>query len=171
MVIPDDAGREHRVGLPPIVGNAPRVLVLGTIPSVKSSSKGQYYGNPLNHFWRLMAEVLYEDMPLDYRERCQVLTDNGIAVWDVLSECDIKGSGDNTIVNPVPNDLIKLLRENQSIRQIFINGKTAYKFYQKFHEGAFKGKVTVLPSSSPANTIKWEARLKEWATIGEALRS
>ncbi len=171
MEISDDAGREHRIGLSPIVGNAPKVLVLGTIPSVKSSLKGQYYGNPLNHFWRLMAEVLDRDMPEDYLERCQVLTDDGISIWDVLAECDIRGSGDNTIVNPLPSDLLKFLRENPSVRQIFINGKTAYKFYRKYHQEAFEGKVTVLPSSSPANAIKWEVRRNEWMVIREALRT
>jgi hypoxanthine-DNA glycosylase len=171
MVMSDDEAREHRIGLHPIVGNAPRVLVLATIPSVRSSLKGQYYGNPLNHFWRLMGEVLGDRMPEDYRDRCQVLTDNGIALWDVLAECDIRGSGDSTIINPVPNDLFKFLKENQSIRQIFINGRTAHKFFREFHEEAFKGKVTVLPSSSPANAIKWEARRDEWMAIRESLRS
>ncbi len=166
----DDAGRERRIGLSPIVGYAPKALVLGTIPSVRSSLKGQYYGNPLNHFWRLMEEVLGEDMPEYYQERCHILKDKGIALWDVLAECDVKGSGDDTIANPVPNDIIAFLRENQSISQIFINGKTAGKFFRKYHEEAFKGKVTVLPSSSPANAIKWEVRLNKWMAIREALR-
>ena len=171
MTRSDDAGREHRVGLPPVVGAAPLVLVLGTIPSVRSSQKGQYYGNPLNHFWRLMGAALDRKMPEDYQERCQVLTDNRIAPWDVLAECDIKGSGDSTIVNPVPNGLSTLLEGHRSVRHMFINGKTAHKFYLKYHQGAFAGKVTVLPSSSPANAIGWEVRRSGWMPIGEALRS
>jgi hypoxanthine-DNA glycosylase len=169
MTRPDDAGREHRVGLPPVVGNAPLVLVLGTIPSVRSSQKGQYYGNPLNHFWRLMGEALDHKMPEDYEERCQVLTDNRLALWDGLAECDIKGSGDSTIVNPVANDLSTFLKENRSICQIFINGKTAHRFFLKYQEGAFTGKVTVLPSSSPANAIRWEVRRSGWMAIRAAL--
>jgi len=171
MARSDDPGREHRNGLPPIVGNAARVLILGTIPSVKSSLKGQYYGNPLNHFWRLMAEVLGGKMPDHYQERCQLLTDNGIALWDVLTECDIVGSGDSTIVNPVPNDIVGFLKKNQGIRQIFINGRTAHKFYQKYHEGEFEIKVTVLPSSSPANAVRWDMRRDRWMAIREALQS
>lgn len=171
MVRSDDAKREHRVGLPPILGRSPKVLILGTIPSVMSSQKGEYYGNPLNHFWRLMAEVLDEDMFRDYRERCQLLTDNGVVVWDVLAECDIKGSGDSTIVNPVPNDLSRLFKENPGICEVFINGKTALKFFQKYHQGEFKGKVIVLPSSSPANAIKWEVRRNRWMAMRDALQN
>jgi len=93
------------VGLPPIVGTEPKVLILGTMPSVLSAQKGQYYGNPLNHFWRLMSDVL-DEVPIEgYPSRCDVLIKHRIAVWDVLAECDIRGSGDHTIINPVPNDL------------------------------------------------------------------
>jgi len=171
MVVTDDVMREHRIGLPPVVGHAAKVLVLGTIPSVQSSMKGQYYGNPLNHFWRLMGEVLDERMPDDYLDRCKMLTLGGIAIWDVLAECDIRRSGDHSIINPVPNDLLTFLKDKESISHVFVNGKTAFKFYRKFHEGAFTGKVKVLPSSSPANAIKWSVRRNEWKAISEALRS
>jgi len=171
MAVSDGQGRERRFGLPPVVGNAPTVLILGTIPSVLSSRKGQYYGNPLNHFWRLMGEALEETMPDDYRARCETLTRNGIAVWDVLAECDIRGSGDHSIANPVPNDILGFLEGNRSIRHVFINGKAAHRFYLKFLEDAFAGQVTVLPSSSPANAMRWADRREKWVEIGKVLRS
>ena len=121
-------GREHRVGLPPVLGSEPAVLVLGTIPSVQSALRGQYSGNPLNHFWRLMSEVLGESAIEDYPGRCDMLKRRRIAVWDVLAECDIRGSRDHTIINPVPNDLAAFLKENASVRQVFVNGRTAFKF-------------------------------------------
>ena len=171
MTVSDDQGREHRFGLPPVVGNDPTILFLGTIPSVQSSRKGQYYGNPFNHFWRLMAEVLEEKMPEDYRGRCEMLTRKGIAIWDVLAECDIRGSGDHSITNPVPNDIAGFLDVHNSVRHIFVNGKAAHRFYLEFHEGAFDGEVTVLPSSSPANAMRWADRLGKWLEIRKALRS
>ena len=167
----EGAGREHRVGLPPVVGLAPRVLILGSMPSVQSTLKGQYYGNPLNLFWRLMADVLEEGMPEDYTGRCEVLKRNGIAVWDVLAECDIQGSGDHSISDPVPNDLTSFLNENEGVHHLFINGKTAFKYYRKFHSAAIEREVTLLPSSSPANAIKYADRLHAWMAIRNALRS
>lgn len=166
----DEERRERRAGLPPVAGVSPRVLVLGIIPSVLSSRKGQYYGNPLNHFWRLMAEVLEVQMPDDYPGRCEVLTEGGIALWDVLAECRIEGSRDHTILDPVPNDLPRFLSENPDVRHIFVNGKAAHKLFLKFNDGRFSVKVSVLPSSSPANAIKWAVRRQAWMAVRDALR-
>lgn len=163
--------REHRVGLPPIVGPSPSVLILGTIPSVQSALKGQYYGNPQNHFWRLMADVLGERMPEDYSSRCDVLRGNGIAVWDVLAECDIRGSGDNTIINPVPNDVPAFVRENRGIHHIFVNGQAAFMLHHRFYAEAIKMSTAQLPSSSPANAIRYVDRRQAWLAVRDALRS
>ncbi|HQQ25042.1 MAG TPA: DNA-deoxyinosine glycosylase [Methanomassiliicoccales archaeon] len=165
----DDAGRTHRYGLPPIVGEGPKVLILGTVPSVKSALKGQYYGNPRNHFWRLMAETLKANMPEDYAGRCVDLTENGITLWDVLAECEIRGSGDHTITDPVPNDIPAFLRANGSVRHIFINGMTAFKLYRRFQQSHVAIGSTVLPSSSPANAIDWDVRLEKWMAIRKVL--
>jgi len=118
-----------------------------------------------------MAEALEVSMPDDYHARCEMLTRNGIAIWDVLAECDIRGSGDHSIANPVANDITGFLEENRSIRHIFVNGKAAYRFYLKFHGGEFTGEVTVLPSSSPANAMRWADRRERWLEIRKALRS
>jgi len=164
-------GREHRVGLPPIVGPRPKALMLGTITSVRSAQKGQYYGNPLNHFWRLMSEVCGEGLIEDYQGRCDMLKRHGIAVWDVLAECDIRGSGDHTITDPVPNDLLTFLKEHDSICHIFVNGRTAFKFYLKFCDMDHRGNVAVLPSSSPANAMRFDDRRQAWMAVREVLRS
>jgi len=167
----EQEGREHRVGLPPVLGTEPKVLILGTIPSVQSALRGQYYGNPLNHFWRLMSEVLSEGFPEDYPGRCDMLKRGRIAVWDVLAECDIRGSKDHTIIKPVPNDLSTFLKENEGVRHVFVNGRTAYKFYLKYHQDAFNGTVKVLPSSSPANAMRWGERSEAWMAVRDALRT
>ena len=117
-----------------------------------------------------MADVLGESMPKDYPSRCELLKGNRIALWDVLAECDIRGSGDRSITDPVPNDLTSFLNENEGVHHLFINGKTAFKYYRKFHSGAIEREVTLLPSSSPANAIKYADRLHEWMAIRDALR-
>lgn len=170
MVRSEGPGREHRIGLPPIVGPSPRVLILGTIPSVQSALKGQYYGNPLNHFWRLMADVLEERMPEDYSGRCDVLRAEGIAIWDVLAACDIRGSGDSSIINPVPNDIPAFVKENSGIHHIFVNGQAAFRYHRRFHAEAIKIGTTSLPSSSPANAIRYVDRCQAWMGIQDALR-
>ncbi|HQQ25383.1 MAG TPA: hypothetical protein PLR51_03780, partial [Methanomassiliicoccales archaeon] len=95
----DDERYEHRNGFPPVVGKAPLILILGTIPSLESALKEEYYGNPMNQFWMLVYGIYY-DLPLDSRSkrRCPLdkydkkidfLKSQRIAIWDVFRECDI----------------------------------------------------------------------------------
>ena len=44
-------------GFAPIAGPGATVLILGNAPSVLALAKQQYYGNPQNAFWRVMAEL------------------------------------------------------------------------------------------------------------------
>lgn len=164
----DEPRHEHRTGLPPVLGGSPKVLILGTAPSVLSAQKGEYYGNPRNHFWPLMAEVLGREMPDDYSGRCGVLVSNGVALWDMLARCDIRGSDDGSITNPVPNDLQRFA--DVGLRQVFINGRTAFRLYERFNGALFKGIVTSLPSSSPANAMTLSDKLERWMEIRRCLQ-
>ena len=164
----DDHGPyEQRVGLPPIVGEAPRVLVLGTIPSVQSALKREYYGNPRNQFWRLVYGI-YGDDPSDiYNERTSFLKAKRIAVWDVFKGCNIIGSKDSTIKDEIYNDIQGFLDAHDSIAHVFLNGGKAQADYQKM--GVVKNRrpfpTTKLPSSSPLHTIPFERKLREWSAL------
>ena len=115
----------------PVFDKNSKILVLGTIPSVKSRENNFYYGHPQNRFWKLIAALCDEDIvPQTIEEKKQMLLRNHIAVWDVISECDIIGSSDSSIKNVVPVDLSVIL-ENADIYRIYANGGKAYELYMK----------------------------------------
>ena len=111
----------------PVFDKNSKILVLGTIPSVKSRENNFYYGHPQNRFWKLIAALCDDDIvPQTIEEKKQMLLRNHIAVWDVISECDIIGSSDSSIKNVVPVDLSVIL-ENADIYRIYANGGKAYE--------------------------------------------
>lgn len=109
----------------PVFDKNSKILVLGTLPSVKSRENNFYYGHPQNRFWKLIAALCDEDIvPQTIEEKKQMLLRNHIAVWDVISECDIIGSSDSSIKNVVPVDLSVIL-DNADIDRIYANGGKA----------------------------------------------
>lgn len=121
------------------------MLILGSMPSPKSREVGFYYGNPQNRFWRVLSAVLDEPFQSDKDERREMVLRRGIALWDVLAECEIMGASDASIKNAVPNDYSRILSDCD-IRAVFTVGKTAHGLYEKFG-----GTSIYLPSPSGAN--------------------
>ena len=146
----------------PVYDETSRILVLGSFPSVKSRETGFFYGHPQNRFWKVMAAVCDCSVPVTVEEKKAFLIKNHIAVWDVISSCDITGSSDSSIRNVVPNDLTVIL-EHAPIEKIFANGKKAETLYQKFIQPDINRKAVCLPSTSPANAA-WslERLIAEW---------
>ena len=136
--------------IPPYFDGDSKILILGSFPSVKSREMGFFYGHPQNRFWRVLAEIFSEPIPKTVDEKRELLRQNKIALWDVIASCDIEGSADSSIRNAVPNDLSVILSE-ADIKRIFVNGKTAEKYYKKYQEPQIKRPAMLLPSSSPAN--------------------
>ena len=116
---------------PPVYAADSRVLILGTFPSVRSRETGFYYGHKQNRFWRVMACLFEERVPVTVEERKALLLRHGIALWDVLRECDITGSSDASIRRAVPND-IRALIEQTRIQSVYTNGKKAHELYQRY---------------------------------------
>lgn len=146
----------------PVFDENSRILILGSLPSVKSREEGFYYGHPRNRFWRVMAEITGEELPQGIEEKKVMLWKHGIAIWDVIASCDIIGSSDSSIRNVEPVDIIRIM-EKCRIEGIFTNGRTAGKLYRKYLQPV-TGMVGVeLPSTSPANA-SWslERLVKEW---------
>ncbi len=133
----------------PIADKNSRILILGSFPSVKSRETQFYYGHKQNRFWKVMAQILQCAVPQTVEEKRTMLLTHGVAVWDILKSCDINGSSDASIRNPVPNDIAGLV-DNTNIAAVFFNGKTAYGVYQKYSPW-LTVPVQVLPSTSPAN--------------------
>ncbi len=149
----------------PIYNSESEILILGTMPSVKSRENQFYYGHPQNRFWRVMAAALSCAVPTTIKEKEEMLLSHKIALWDVLHSCEIVGSDDNTIRKEIPNDLVPLI-EKTKIKRIVTNGKKAEKLYQKYCFSQIQIESVAMPSTSPANA-SWslERLVKEWTNI------
>ena len=149
----------------PIYSSTSRILILGSLPSVKSREQNFFYGHPQNRFWKVLAAVT-EHAPLEnVEEKKQFLLEHQIALWDVIASCDIIGSSDSSIKNVVANDIGRGLSE-APIRQIFVNGQTAFKLYKKYVFPETGVMPVCLPSTSPANAAWNMERLTEaWQVI------
>src|ERR1700736_657566 len=83
------------ISFPPVVDDATRVLVLGSMPGEMSLRTQQYYAHPRNAFWCIMSELLRFDPCSDYQVRLRTLCSAGIGLWDALQACDRVGSLDS----------------------------------------------------------------------------
>lgn len=135
--------------LPPVFDENSKVLILGSLPSVKSRKVGFYYMHPQNRFWRVLEEIFKEKIE-DKKEFCLI---HHIALWDTCASCEITSSSDASIKNIVPNDL-SLILEKANIVQIFTTGKKAHEIYQKYLYPVYKKEDICLSSTSPANAKK-----------------
>ena len=86
-----------KYGFPPIADRKARILILGSLPSVLSLRHGQYYGNPQNHFWRILYALFDSQTPAAYEDRKKFLLQKGIALWDSVAGAVNPGSLDGTI--------------------------------------------------------------------------
>ena len=137
-----------------------RVLILGSIPSVKSRELGFYYMHPKNRFWSVISKVFDEEYPESIDDKKEFLKRNKIALWDVIASCEIKNSSDNSISNVVSNDIEELVLKT-NIKNIYVTGKKALELYQKYVLPYTKIEAIYLPSTSPANAVLKEEDLIE----------
>ena len=151
--------------IPPVFDKDSRILILGSFPSVKSREAEFFYGHPQNRFWKVAAAVFGCAVPQTVPEKRRFLLKNRIAVWDVIARCDIENSADSTIKNVVPND-IGLILGKADIKAIFVNGRTAEKYYNKYILPLIGRSAVCLPSTSPANAAKsLESLIESWKII------
>ena len=149
----------------PVYDSQSRILILGSFPSVKSREAMFFYGHPQNRFWKVAAAVFGCPIPQTIEEKRSFLLTNGIAVWDVIASCEIEGSSDSSIRNVTPNDLSRILNA-APVEQIFVNGKTALKYYEKYLRPVTGREAICLPSTSPANAAWNLEKLTEaWSII------
>ena len=155
---------------PPLFDGDSRVLILGSMPSPKSREQGFYYGHPQNRFWKVMAAVLGEEIPVTVEEKKAMMHRHSIALWDSLEECDIRGASDSSIQNPVPADIPSVLKKTK-IRAIFTTGAAAYKYYTEYNYPLTGIPAVRLPSTSPANcAVSFEALVKAYGAVADALK-
>ncbi len=138
----------------PIINPQSKILILGSIPGVKSLEKQQYYAHPQNRFWKLIGLLCnYNNLSdLEYDNKLNILLNNKLALWDVIKSCEREGSMDSDILNESPNNFDLLLKKYPNIEKICFNGNKAYNAFKKyFPEFLLNYNHFVLPSTSPAN--------------------
>lgn len=151
----------------PVYNKDSRILVLGSFPSVKSREEMFFYGHPQNRFWKVLSSIFEEPLPKTVEEKKELLLSHGVALWDVLASCEIEGSADSTIKNAVANDISAIL-SGADISKIFVNGKTAEKYYNKYLKNAVGMEAICLPSTSPANAMRsLDDLINAWSVISE----
>lgn len=153
----------------PVFDENSKVLILGTFPSVKSRENRFYYGHPQNRFWKVIAGLTESEVPQTIEEKKKLLLEHGIAIWDVIESCDIIGSSDSSIKNVVPADIERVVA-NSKIQNIYANGGTAKKLYEKYSQKKTGREIIGLPSTSPANAAYSLERLLEyWQEVKRVL--
>lgn len=157
----------------PVWDSESRILLLGTMPSPASRKACFFYMHPQNRFWKVLPAVFEEKLIFANNDQCieeainerkSFLLRHNIALWDVLSSCDISGASDSSIRNAVPNDFTEIL-ERSKIHHVFCTGKTAFALWNKLcsakYEKLFGIECGCLPSTSPANAVWSAERLVE----------
>ena len=160
-------------GFPPIADNNAIILILGSMPSIKSLEENQYYAHQRNSFWFIMKNLLAGNTDLDYEQKKTMLLNNRIALWDVLNTCQRKGSLDSSIKNNtiIVNDFNSFFTRHSSIKAVYFNGTRAQQEYNKHVLPALDKKFstityTRLPSTSPAMaSLSREQKLHQWKAI------
>ncbi len=148
-------------GFAPIFDGSSRLLILGSFPSVKSRAVGFYYGNPQNRFWGMLSSFFGEEIPPDPEGKRAFLLEKHIALWDMVTSCEIEGSSDASIRAESVAD-IRFLFGHAPIECVLCNGAKSYSLlaerYPQYLPVAQK-----LPSTSSANpryeASAWHAAL------------
>jgi len=156
----------------PVIGRDPRVLILGSMPGLVSLQFTQYYGNPRNAFWSIMAELFTIEIDCEYPQRIAQVSELPIVLWDTLKACHREGSLDSSILKHQleANDIVALLNKYPQICAIAFNGATSEKYFKQMVKPNLPVDCDIdfirMPSTSPANArMRFEEKLAHWRQI------
>lgn len=158
------------VGLPPVINQTSRVLIVGSMPSVLSLESKEYYGNPRNHFWKIIYGLFDENPDSSYADKLTFLREKRIALWDAIGACYREGSLDSSIYGEEPNDLPGLIQAYPSLQLIACNGTKSFNTLKKYFSPESLSNIPVikLPSSSPVPgryNKQLPEKMEEWKQI------
>ena len=140
----------------PVMDARCTVLILGSVPSVRSVEEGFYYMHPKNRFWPVIGTLTGEDYA-------------AMNLYDAVYECDIMLSSDSKAKNIVPADIPALIGGTR-VQRIFCNGALSYATLVKYHP-SLEPMAEKLPSTSPANASYNMPRLiAAWQKICEFIQ-
>jgi hypoxanthine-DNA glycosylase len=141
----------------PVIGEHPRILILGSMPGVASLEAVQYYAHPRNAFWPIMGELFGIDPATDYAQRIAQISRQPVVLWDTLQSCYRPGSLDSAITRDSvqANEIPELLKEFTQIEAVACNGATSASYFRKLVLPRISPSIELLqmPSTSPANFV------------------
>lgn len=145
----------------PVLAPDARVMIVGSMPSVKSLADAQYYAHPRNAFWPILFDIWGVVPHNDYERKKAMLRGHGVALWDAAACCEREGSLDSDMRDVVFNDFSRVYALCPHIATVLCNGGTAYTLFMK---SGFAGERRVLrmPSTSPAYTMPYEEKRRIW---------
>lgn len=156
----------------PVIGRDPRILILGSMPGVVSLQAVQYYANPRNAFWAIIAELFSIDLDGSYQSRVRQISQLPLILWDTLKACHREGSLDSKILKQQieANDIAGLLGQYSGLRAIAFNGAASEKYFNQLEKhrlpANYQLELIKLPSTSPANAaMNFDQKLSAWKQI------
>jgi len=156
----------------PIVGRNPRIVILGSMPGVVSLQAVQYYANPRNAFWAIIADLFGLDTDCNYDSLVRQTTQLPLILWDTLKTCHRSGSLDSSILKQQieANDIAGLLKQHKGLRLIAFNGIASEKYFYLLEKHRLPANHELefirLPSTSPANAaMNFEQKLTVWRKL------
>lgn len=160
---------------PPVVGDMPRVLILGSMPGVASLEAQEYYAHPRNAFWPVMASLGLPVLDagserLPYAQRLRALMQHGVALWDVVHRCERPGSLDSAIIkgSVEANDFQGLFQQHPSLQVVAFNGATAETLFRRHVRLPDNHGLVLmrLPSTSPAHAaLPVDGKIQAWSVL------
>lgn len=162
-----EKGEFRQYGLPPIMDDRSRILILGTFPSDLSLKQKEYYTDQANTFWNIIFALLQEPWSKNYEIRQKILRKHRIALWNVVDSCFRDGRGEMEIRDPRPVDLQKLKASSPSLRYLVFNGSAPLKI---FHSLGLDSDpfvpVPFLPSTNSKYTrLSLSDKIERWKDI------
>ncbi|MFY9935773.1 MAG: DNA-deoxyinosine glycosylase [Silvibacterium sp.] len=163
-----------KLGLPPVIWENSRILILGTMPGDDSLRMQRYYDRANNQFWKILGTVYDETESPDYSQRLEFLNRRRLAVWDVLQSAQRAGSLDADIKNEVANDFVSLLRTHPGLHVLVFNGSRAHTLFRRYVEKSLVLRVGtplqmfVFPSTSPTPgryVLSFEQKVFRWKLL------
>lgn len=162
-----DNGNYRKYGLPPLIDEHSKLLILGSFPSELSLETQQYYANPANQFWKILFGAFNESVPLEYSEKTSWLKMHRIALWDSIGSCLRQGSSDSKITFPFANDLDQLIKAHPGLTHLLFNGNNPLIFFSKL--GLNEGRLVSVPpfpsTSSLYTRITLAEKIDRWKVI------
>ncbi len=151
--------------LKPFIYKEAEILILGSLPSIKSREDNFFYAHKTNRFYKVLAAIFKEIEPKTIEEKKAFLKKHHIALYDTIYSCYIHGSSDASIKDITPTNIKELIK-GTNIKRIYTTGKLSYEVYVKYIQDEVGIKAIPLPSTSAANaSMSFDKLMEKYSVI------